>query len=165
MSLHLLAPDNTDTCCGCGPSVCAPCALCPTGPSVALVLSGLSACCTGSNQRLLGLGSLNGTHTLTEIAPGSYFRLLSGILTRQNYLSPGCTVPGSSTTGLDAAIEFICFDDFAELQILTSPGGTVLFYDAIDAPATQGDPFAFSGIPSCTALQPFTFGGTATVTP
>jgi len=166
MSLHLLTPDDSGTCCDCQPTVCAACDLCPAGESVELVLSGLAACCNASNQKLDGLDALNGTHTLARIGEGDYFLALAEVLEQNSYGLPDCAEPpGSTLGGIDVNLEFICFDDFAELTIRIAAGGAVLFYDAIDAPATAGEPFVFTGVPSCTALQPFTFGGTATVTP
>lgn len=165
MSLHLLAPDDSATCCDCQPAVCDACSLCPSSATVELVLSGLTACCSTFNQRLMGLGSLNGTHTLSENGPGDYSLALLDILTLQNYADVSCTLPSTTVPNIDAVLLFLCQDDFAELLIETGDGSAVLFYAAADAPATKGDPFVFGGQPSCDPLQPYTFGGSATVTP
>ncbi|MEM1057913.1 MAG: hypothetical protein AAGK14_01585 [Verrucomicrobiota bacterium] len=165
MSLHLLSPDTGGTCCECRSEVCDPCSLCPTGPTVNLALAGLTACCNSSNQLLLGLESLNTSHVLAQVGPGEYELELADALTLQSYLLPSCQLPGSSLGGIDVTIAFLCLDDFAELIIRISNGGDVLFFDSIETPATEGDPFVFNGSPSCTAFQPFTFGGTAILTP
>lgn len=165
MSLHLLAPDDATTCCACQPAVCASCSLCPSGATVELTLSGLSACCSTFNQQLLGLGSLNTSHTLNQNTPGEYSLVLPGILTLQNFADVNCTLPSTTVPNIAAVIFFFCFDDFAELIIETGSGSEVLFYAATTAPATQGDPFVFTGQTSCDALQPYTFGGSAMVTP
>lgn len=130
-----------------------------------LVLSGLTACCSTFNQQLLGLGSLNGTHTLNQNGPGDYSLALLGILTLQNFSDVNCTLPSTTVPNIDAVIFFSCLDDFAELLIETGNGSAVLFYATVEAPTTPGDPFIFTGQPSCDALQPYTFGGSATVTP
>ena len=165
MSLHLLAPDDSNTCCDCQPTVCDPCSLCPSGATVELALSGLSACCSENQQQLLGLGSLNGTHTLAQIGPSEYTLTLSGILTLQNFTDLDCILPMTSIPNIDAVILFFCSDDIAELVIESGNDGTVLFFGEVNAPATKGDPFVFPGQPSCDDLQPLTFGGSATVTP
>lgn len=150
-------------CCECRPNVCDPCDACPTAVTVELTVSGLTACCTASNSRLTGLGSINGTHTLTREESGEYSLELLSAVSLQWFSEADCTTLFSTDESQSVTIRFSCSTEGAVLDIFITDTGERLFYSEITPPGA-GELFVFEGAAACSAFQPYTFGGGATVT-
>lgn len=149
-------------CCACRPQVCDPCDACPTAETVEVTISGIEACCTPEGMRLIGLGWVNGTHTLTRQLSGEYLLTISGAVQFETYEDLECSTLLATGDAYDVAIVFSCNAVTAALDIRMVASGVKLFFSEITPPA-PGELFVFSGEAACSGFVPYTFGGTATI--
>lgn len=163
MSIQWKSP-KSGQCCECKPGVCDPCDACPTAEMIEVTLSGVLACCASDNQKLTGLGAVNGAHTLTRQESGEYTVEVAGGVSFQSFEEEDCATLAGTDGPYGVTVRFACSDEIAVVDVYLTDSGLRLFYAEITPPAA-GELFVFEGATDCGGLTPYTYGGSATFAP